>query len=71
MIAELYKARKRRHNATPGSREWWRATRDIRAARKTLRDVCSSIVESIVSFAQSLARSFGPLRELGKVLKDE
>lgn len=74
VLGELYEARQRRYKATPGSREWWRATRDVRAARKRLQATIAAIGEALRCFGRYAVNAFKSvaesLSELNGMLED-
>ena len=63
MFVELYAARRRMAAATPGSREWWRAIRDIRAARQRIQNFIDGVVKAFRAAAKAAAEAFEPLIE--------
>jgi hypothetical protein len=67
VLEKLYEARARRFRATPGSREWWRAIRDMRAAKQQFREAVAAVGKAIRSFGRALANS---VRKMGEVLSE-
>ena len=64
MILDLYEARVRMYHATPGSKEWRAAIRDIRACHERLYNAVTEFTEAIASAMEGLAEACRPLAEL-------
>lgn len=60
-LIELARAERRYAFATPGSREWWRAIRDIRVARRRIGALFSGMAATLARLAQSVREAFGSI----------
>jgi hypothetical protein len=62
-FAQLYEGRLEYARATPGSREWWKAIRKMRSARRQIRDAFSALLDIARGIYQAAADTLESLAD--------
>lgn len=62
-FAQLYEGRLEYARATPGSREWWKAIRKMRSARRQIRDALGALLDIACGIYQAAADTLASLAD--------